>query len=134
MELVAVYCGLRKECGGCFFTDKEYIGEGRTSRRYRMVVTSIPYLLKGMNQGRLVVVEVYHITKEKLKKLDDMYGHPKWFQRQKIEIKLQKDYRSFSKKNVFAWVYFSHNEKLDRGRYFSDLVIALLTKNVRERK
>ena len=134
MELVAVYCGLRRECGGCFFTEKEFIGKGRTKRLYRMVVKSIPYLLKGWNQGRLVIVEVYHISKEKLKKLDDMYGHPKWFQREKVEIKLYKDNLSDFKKNVFAWVYFSHDEKLDRGRYFSDLVIALLTKNVRERK
>lgn len=90
-----------------------YLGSGRTADLYPLVVNCLPYLLDKKGTGHHVEVEVYSVTDAELRNLDGLEGHPDWYQRRIIPIKLDQN----PNKQVAAWVYLMPDMRYDTGVY-----------------
>ena len=92
-----------------------FIGKGKTNDRYPLTISSLPYLHKQENVGHNVEVEVYKVDHPTLEQLDRLEGHPHFYKREVIEIRMN------SGRLLSAWVYFvqnrSHNNERLHKRY-----------------
>ena len=84
-----------------------FIGEGKTYRRYSMVADSIPFVIKHAPAQKAglplfqVAGEVYRVSQKTLARLDRLEGHPRWYQRENIPVRLENGAL------VSAWLYFA---------------------------
>lgn len=112
--LVAAYGTLREGYGnnrlipeGC------HIGLGKTVEKYTMTSSGIPFVSK--KPTTQIVVDVYSIDEDTLKRLDRLEGHPDWYKREIIPILMN------TSKVVNAWLYFNedahHLPIIDTGDY-----------------
>jgi len=101
LHLVAVYGTLKQGRGNHdrHLSKAAYIGDGVTDELYPMVVGGIPYLIDEPGKGHRVKVEVYQVDNATLRKLDGLEGHPGWYVRRKLKIRLT------AGGSLEAWVY-----------------------------
>lgn len=114
-SLVAVYGTLKqghsnhkvmKTAGGA------YVGDGRTSAKYRLCIDGLPYLIRGASpDGHNVAVEVYDVDQAGLTILDSLEGHPDFYRRETIRVSLDGEVGT---RSVYA--YFVGPE-FDNGTY-----------------
>jgi gamma-glutamylcyclotransferase (GGCT)/AIG2-like uncharacterized protein YtfP len=104
--LVAVYGTLKKGYSNYnhYLTSSKYIGKGATKEKYPLVIKGLPYLIENIGQGFNVEVDVFKVSPSVLKDLDALEGHPNWYRRKEIQIKM-KD------KTLMCWIYFNIREK-----------------------
>lgn len=110
-HLVAVYGTLKKGHGNYYrhLTESKFIGKGVTKDKYPLIVRGLPYLLEEKGKGHHVEVEVYKVDDDTFSDLDALEGHPNWYKRKEVVIRLS------SGKEVKAWIYFNPHEK-SRGQ------------------
>ena len=105
-NIVAVYGTLKRGFGNHhYIDDSKYIGKGKTKSKYPLVVKGLPYLIEEEGVGHNVDVEVYRVDDDTLRRLDALEGHPHWYERKQIEVKLTTDIV------VKPWVYFNRRER-----------------------
>lgn len=100
---VAVYGTLKKGNSNYhnYLSDSTFVGSGVTSDKYPLVVPSmLPYLLNKKGEGHHVEVDVFKVSGSVLKDLDRLEGHPNFYTRKKINIKLKDTI-------VSCWIYFN---------------------------
>uniref|UniRef100_T1JG34 Gamma-glutamylcyclotransferase family protein n=1 Tax=Strigamia maritima TaxID=126957 RepID=T1JG34_STRMM len=86
----------------------QYLGTAETVKTYPLVIASkynIPYLMKRVGLGYNVRGEVYRVDDFMLSAIDDLEGHPKYYEREQIEVNLAN--RQTRKKEILScWTYF----------------------------
>jgi gamma-glutamylcyclotransferase (GGCT)/AIG2-like uncharacterized protein YtfP len=117
-HVVAVYGTLKSGHGNHdrLMGKAKFLGTGETFTKYPMVVSGIPYLIDRAGKGHHVKVEVYRVTTDELRSLDKLEGHPDWYVRSALTIKMDKG------STLTAWVYVipderSHTHMDDTGVY-----------------
>lgn len=117
-NLIAVYGTLRKGYGNhSYLSGAKFIGSGQTFDKYRMTGAGIPFLLQGKNVegSNNVRVEVYSVDDWKLKSIDRLEGHPTWYKREKIGIRLDNGIVIGAESYIINDV-----SKHDDGKYYAD--------------
>lgn len=106
-NLVAVYGTLKKGNGNyySYLTSSKFVGSGKTKDRYPLVVQGLPYLIEQKDKGYNVDVDVFKVSDSTLKDLDRLEGHPNWYVRKQIPIKMNK-----GGKQLTCWIYFNRRE------------------------
>lgn len=105
-NVVAVYGTLKRGLGNHhYIEDSKYVGKGKTKDKYPLVVSGLPYLIEEKDKGHHVEVEVYKVDDDTLRRLDSLEGHPNWYERKKVDIKLN------TGTVVKAWIYFNKRER-----------------------
>jgi gamma-glutamylcyclotransferase (GGCT)/AIG2-like uncharacterized protein YtfP len=106
-NLVAVYGTLKKGYSNYnrFLTSSKHVGKGKTQDNYPLIISGLPYLLDMKGIGHNVEVDVFKVTDDKVNELDALEGHPHWYCRKQIPIKM-KDGRVLT-----CWIYFNLAEK-----------------------
>ncbi len=105
-HVMAVYGTLKKGHGNyySYLNKATHIGSGRTTDKYPLVVSGLPYLIEKQGIGHNVVVDVFRVDDVTLSNLDRLEGHPSWYERKQIPITLDDG------SVVTAWIYFNHRE------------------------
>lgn len=106
-NLVAVYGTLKKGYHNywAYLNNAKHLGNGKTLNKYPLLINGLPYLIDEVDRGHNVEVDVFAVSDSKLRELDNLEGHPNWYQRRQIPI-------SVKGKNVTCWVYFNIREKV----------------------
>ena len=109
-NVVAVYGTLKRAHHNhkAYLEDSRFVGKGRTKDKYPLVVDGLPYLIEKKGKGYNVDVEVFKVDDDTLRRLDALEGHPTWYRRKQIDIKLT------TGAVVSAWIYFSLSQS-ERG-------------------
>lgn len=107
-HLVAVYGTLKKGNGNywSYLSSARHIGNGETVDKYPLVVEGLPFLVDKKGVGHNVEVDVFKVSDSKLKELDRLEGHPTWYERKQVPIKV-KD------RVAMCWVYFNPKTDID---------------------
>ncbi len=118
-EKVFVYGTLRKNLSWHHLLENsEFIGNAITEEKYSMYADSIPYVIESEKISN-IVGEVYLVDEKTFKKLDQLEGHPNWYQRKKIAVVLKDE-------KIECWIYFYPNstgQKILSGDYLNFLSI-----------
>lgn len=88
---VAVYGTLKKGNSNYhhYLSQSTHIGSGVTKHRYPLVVpNALPYLLHKKGKGHHVEVDVFKVSNTVMKDLDMLEGHPNFYTRKKVSIKV----------------------------------------------
>lgn len=100
--LVAAYGTLREGYGNNrLIPEGSHIGKGKTLERYTMTSSGIPFVSK--TPTTQIVVDVYSIDEDTLKRLDRLEGHPDWYEREIIPIVMD------DSTVLNAWLYFNND-------------------------
>jgi gamma-glutamylaminecyclotransferase len=105
-ELVAVYGTLKMGYSNYwhYLSSSRYVDSGRTLNKYPLIIKGLPYLLDDVSKGHNVEVDIFAVSESTLEKLDRLEGHPNWYRRKKIPIRV--GHRILS-----CWIYFNMSEK-----------------------
>jgi len=105
-NIVAVYGTLRKGMGNYYryLKNAKHLGTGKTKDKYPMQSKGIPYVYDQKGQGYNVVVDVFKVGDMDLKPIDQLEGHPNWYERKQIPIRLKNG------KVITAWLYFMRGQ------------------------
>lgn len=109
---VAVYGTLKKGHNNYYryLAQADYVGRGVTAEKFPLVIQGLPYLLNDPGKGHNVEVDVFYVTPSELEALDRLEGHPEWYYRQEIVIKMDDGTEEI------AYIYFN-DEVEDKGEY-----------------
>lgn len=107
-NVIAVYGTLKKGFGNYFnyLTRATHIGRGKTTDKFPLIVKSLPYMINEKGVGHNVVVDVFAVSDEELKRIDRLENHPTWYKRERVSVTLDKSGRQKE-----AWLYFNLREK-----------------------
>jgi gamma-glutamylaminecyclotransferase len=100
-----------------------FIGSGYTANQYPLIISGLPYLVNEPGLGHNVSVDVFTVTNETLEELDALEGHPNWYYRKRVPIKLS-SHKGVDERTVSCWIYFNDTVKDWKSRpwhksYFS---------------
>ncbi|MEO2068955.1 MAG: gamma-glutamylcyclotransferase [Desulfurobacteriaceae bacterium] len=102
--LLFVYGTLKKGFWNHHFLQNEkFVGKAETKEKYAMYVTRIPFVVKN-EKVSTIKGKVYEVSKETLKEIDRLEGHPEWYKRELVPVVVSVNGK---KKEVKAYVYFS---------------------------
>ncbi|QJB58445.1 gamma-glutamylcyclotransferase [Pseudodesulfovibrio sp. zrk46] len=82
-----------------FLQDAEFVGLAKTVERYGLYVDEFPSVYQ-RDSVSSIQGEVYRIDTDTLRRLDMLEGHPRFYQRQEVRVRLQ------SGEKISAWMYF----------------------------
>lgn len=104
-NLVAVYGTLKKGYSNYnnYLTGSKHVGAGKTKDKYPLVIKGLPYLIEEIGKGYNVEVDVFKVSDPVLANLDRLEGHPTWYRRKQIPIKV-------NGKELMCWIYFNIRE------------------------
>jgi gamma-glutamylaminecyclotransferase len=104
-NLVATYGTLKKgESNHHYVKTAKYVGRGKTSDKYPLVIDGLPYLYKEKGVGYNVEVDIFKVSDARLERMDALEGHPRWYKREQVDIEL-------NGKTLKCWVYFMTNPR-----------------------
>lgn len=111
--IVAAYGTLREGYGNNrLLSSSKHLGTGQTVEKYTLRASGIPFVSKEPLHN--VVVDVYKVDNDTLENLDSLEGHPEWYCREKIPVKV-------GDTRMEAWLYFndgySHLPIIESGDY-----------------
>jgi len=99
---VAVYGTLKKGYSNYwnYLSSSTHVGSGVTKDKYPLLIQGLPYLVNKRGTGHNVEVDVFSVSESTFSALDRLEGHPKWYRRELVDIKM---------KNVTikCWIYFN---------------------------
>ena len=99
--LIFVYGTLKKGYGNnSLLNNSKFIGEAITTEKYALYKSGIPFVIKDEKISQ-IHGEVYEVAPDTLKVLDDLEGHPDWYNREEIFVYLKEN-----RKKIKAWIYF----------------------------
>jgi gamma-glutamylcyclotransferase (GGCT)/AIG2-like uncharacterized protein YtfP len=101
--LVAVYGTLKSDqANHGLLADSELIGSGTTPASYKLLeMGSFPGAIWGNHQ---LMVEIYEVNDKTLDRLDQLEGHPSFYERKLIQVKMD-DAHGIGSEVVEAWMY-----------------------------
>lgn len=101
--LVAVYGTLKKGYSNYFsyLTKASFVGSGKTVDKYPLIIKGLPYLVGKRGLGHNVEVDVFKVSDMLLDRLDQLEGHPNWYYREEVDIKMSNG------ATHKCWVYFN---------------------------
>ena len=102
-NVVAVYGTLKKGYSNYnhYLRNSKYVGNGKTQDRYPLLIEGLPFVVNKKGVGHNVEVDVFKVSNSKLADLDKLEGHPRWYKREVIPVKLK------SGKVIKCWLYFN---------------------------
>lgn len=104
-NIVFVYGSLKKGfINNSRLKNAEFIGSAKTVEKYEMYRSSHgnwPYLIKDHGLGSLIKGEVYSLSDNLLKVIDEFEGHPDYYKRELVKVKLTE-----SEEVIEAFIYF----------------------------
>jgi gamma-glutamylaminecyclotransferase len=102
-NVVAVYGTLKKGYSNYqhYLRSSKYVGGGVTHDKYPLIIEGLPYVVNKKGIGHNVEVDVFKVSNTKLTDLDNLEGHPRWYKREVVPVKLK------SGKIVNCWLYFN---------------------------
>jgi len=105
-NLIAVYGTLKKNHSNYYhyLRRAKYLGGGTTKDKYPMIIDSLPYVLKHKGKGHNVEVDVFKVCSTDLDSVDQLEGHPNWYFREEVDIKMK------SGKILKCWLYFNKKD------------------------
>jgi gamma-glutamylcyclotransferase (GGCT)/AIG2-like uncharacterized protein YtfP len=107
---VAVYGTLKHGYSNHYYMNRSiWIGSGHTKDKYPLVVRGLPYLIEDKGNGHNVEVEVYRVNEDAMKDLDRLEGHPRFYERVQVPIKLK------GGRIRICWVYFCRTVTPERN-------------------
>jgi len=91
----------RNHSNNYLLKDSEFIGKATTKYPYLLIDDYLPFLIKDSchDCSRIIKGELYEITDDVFKRLDDLEGHPNFYKRQCIWV-VNKN------KMIYTWCYF----------------------------
>ena len=102
MELVFVYGTLRKGCHNNYLLNSSlFIGNAKTVEKYTMYTDTIPYVNDKIKTSN-IFGEIYKVTSGDLLQLDQLEGHPNWYERKKRLCKTKNG------QLIYAWIYINN--------------------------
>lgn len=106
-NLVAVYGTLKKGYSNYnhYLTSSKHLGKGETKDKYPLLISGLPYLIEDKGKGHNVEVDVFKVSGTVMASLDRLEGHPNWYRRKQVEIKMK------DSKVLLCWIYFNIREK-----------------------
>lgn len=109
-NLVAVYGTLKVNNSNyySYLYNANHLGSGKTLDKYPLIVKGLPYLIDEVGKGHNVEVDVFAVSDSKLAELDRLEGHPHWYERKQIKIRMKG-------KVLTCWVYFNIKEKITKS-------------------
>ena len=116
-NLIAVYGTLKKGYSNYYgyLTKAKHIGRGKTEDKYPLIVEGLPYLLNNKGVGHNVEVDVFKVSDMQLKNVDALEGHPRWYKRIQVPIKLKNS-------TLNCWIYFNPKELDDKSEMIETYV------------
>lgn len=101
-NLMAVYGTLRKGNGNyySYLRNQKHLGTGKTKDKYPMVANGIPFVIDEKGKGHQVVVDVFKVSDDTMKRIDGLEGHPTWYKRKQIKVEVKG-------KELLCWLYFN---------------------------
>tara|TARA_R100001443_G_scaffold40029_1_gene53403 strand:+ start:781 stop:1938 length:1158 start_codon:yes stop_codon:yes gene_type:complete len=102
-NLVAVYGTLKKDYSNYhhYLKKSVYLGGGKTKDKYPLLIEGLPFMVNQKGVGHNVEVDVFKVSDQVLANLDQLEGHPRWYRREEIPVKLA------SGKVLTCWLYFN---------------------------
>jgi len=105
-NVIAVYGTLKKGYGNHrLLINQRFVGQGKTTDRYPLVISGLPYLIEDKGKGHNVEVEVYKVDDTTFDNIDALEGHPNFYERVETSITMK------SGKKIIAWLYFNRSQK-----------------------
>ena len=107
-NIIGVYGTLKKGYSNYtyYLSNARYVGRGKTQDKYPLIVDGLPYLLDEKGVGHNVEIDVFKVSDGKMKSIDGLEGHPTWYRRKPVPVKLEDG------TIVVAWIYFNIQEKI----------------------
>jgi gamma-glutamylaminecyclotransferase len=101
-NLIAVYGTLKKGFSNyySYLNNATHIGAGKTKDKYPLLVEGLPYMVDNKGVGHNVVVDVFKVSDAQLDMIDRLEGHPIWYKRKQVPIKLKN-------RTLNCWLYFN---------------------------
>ena len=116
MTNVFVYGTLRKGRGNYGLLERSiFVGSAVTVRKYAMYVSGIPYVTE-LERETTIVGEVYEVDEFTLDRLDQLEGHPDFYERRKIKVFLEDG------RKIKAFLYFC-DRVVQNGGFDLDKVV-----------
>ena len=111
--IIAAYGTLRDGFGtNRLLRYSKHLGTCQTIEKYTLRASGIPFVSKEPLHN--VVVDVYKVDDDTLQSLDSLEGHPEWYCREEIPVKV-------GDTTMKAWLYFnngySHLPIIESGDY-----------------
>lgn len=102
-NVIAVYGTLKKGYSNYhrYLSSSKFVGKGTTQDKYPLIIEGLPYVVNKKGTGHNVEVNVFKVSKSVFNNIDMLEGHPKWYRREIIPIKLE------SGKVIKCWIYFN---------------------------
>ena len=124
-NVVAVYGTLKKGYSNYnhYLRNSKYVGGGVTQDKYPLLIEGLPYMVNKKGVGHNVDVDVFKVSNTKLADLDKLEGHPRWYKREIIPIKLK------SGKIVNCWVYFNDKHVGENTKFHKTYTQSYTTSN-----
>ena len=91
-----------------YMKSEVHYGYGETKDKYPLLIEGLPYMVNKKGVGHHVDVDVFMVDKHGLMKLDRLEGHPRWYKREIVPI------RMYDNTVIDCWVYF--NDKSINGK------------------
>lgn len=115
--LIAVYGTLKRGFGNnILLSDAVFVSEGKTERKYPMVIhgSGLPFLVEKSGTGFNVDVELFLVSEEELSRLDMLEGHPDWYERKKRGVVTPQG------EVLLPYIYFAPDEYYDKHETLYD--------------
>lgn len=108
LHKIFVYGTLKRGHGNHrYLAGSKFLGAGKTRNKYAMYVSGIPFVIVTEPVSQ-ISGELYEVDDQTLCKLDQLEGHPNWYQREQVEICLDNNFGKSSA--VTAWLYFNEDK------------------------
>lgn len=100
-----------------YLNNARFVGKGFTSKKYHMTASMIPFVSsRESSNSNYIFGEVYEVDEVDLRKVDQLEGHPHWYERKEIDVRL--DDGSVMK----CWMYFNEDQsghtEIESGNYY----------------
>ena len=117
---LAVYGTLRQGFGNNgYLRNSEFVGQGKTTEKYAMYASGIPFVTK-KNAHTNIVVEVFEVNDENtLRHVDSLEGHPDWYKREPIEVTLEDGTKTIAELYFCDDISQNSNQLVESGDYAS---------------
>jgi gamma-glutamylaminecyclotransferase len=93
----------------------QFLGNACTTESYVMSASLVPFVSSPSSCSELeaspIVGEVYRVDKDTLRKLDNLEGHPDWYQRRHVSVTLlteeEEEGKPTGERTIEAFLYFN---------------------------
>lgn len=101
ISTIFVYGTLKRGIGNHgFIAGSEFLGEAVTVGRYALHIDGGLPMVDRDNPVSIIHGEVYQVNEDTMGRLDGLEGHPVWYRRELVTVRLVDDTL------VDAWIYF----------------------------